>query len=74
MGKDFFDVKENPPITFHSTKVVQIDPTTVEFDGDFAIRGASKPEKTDVYRYRQGDRCRHNRRDNGIRPKGIWDE
>ena len=45
MGKDFFDVKENPLITFHSTTVVQIDPTTVEFDGDFTIRGASKPEK-----------------------------
>jgi polyisoprenoid-binding protein YceI len=61
MGKDFFDVKENPLITFHSTTVVQIDPTTVEFDGDFTIRGVSK-------------RCRHDRRDNGIRPKGIWDE
>jgi polyisoprenoid-binding protein YceI len=44
-GKDFFDVKDNPLITFHSTKVVQIDPTTVEFDGDFTIRGVSKPEK-----------------------------
>jgi polyisoprenoid-binding protein YceI len=44
-GKDFFDVKENPLITFHSTKVLQIDPTTVEFDGDFTIRGVSKPEK-----------------------------
>jgi|SRR5580698_3537488 polyisoprenoid-binding protein YceI len=44
-GKDFFDVKENPLITFHSTKVVQIDPTTVEFDGDFTIRGVTKPEK-----------------------------
>jgi polyisoprenoid-binding protein YceI len=44
-GKDFFDVKENPLITFHSTKVVQTSPTTLEFDGDFTIRGVTKPEK-----------------------------
>jgi len=44
-GKDFFDVKENPLITFHSTKIVQTGPDTVEFDGDFAIRGVTKPEK-----------------------------
>ena len=44
-GKDFFDVKENPFITFHSTKLVQTSPNTVEVDGDFTIRGVSKPEK-----------------------------
>jgi polyisoprenoid-binding protein YceI len=44
-GKDFFDVKDNPLITFHSTKVVQTGPDTVEFDGDFTIRGVTKPEK-----------------------------
>jgi polyisoprenoid-binding protein YceI len=44
-GKDFFDVRENPLITFHSTKVTQTGPTTVEFDGTFTIRGVSKPEK-----------------------------
>jgi len=44
-GKDFFDVKENPLITFHSTKVTQTGPTTIEFDGNFTIRGVSKPEK-----------------------------
>jgi polyisoprenoid-binding protein YceI len=44
-GKDFFDVKHNPLITFHSTKVVQTGPDTVEFDGDFTIRGVTKPEK-----------------------------
>jgi len=32
-GKDFFDVKHSPLITFHSTKVVQTGPDTVEFDG-----------------------------------------
>jgi polyisoprenoid-binding protein YceI len=44
-GKDFFDVKDNPLITFHSTKVVQTGPNTTEFDGDFTIRGVTKPEK-----------------------------
>jgi polyisoprenoid-binding protein YceI len=44
-GKDFFDVKENPLITFHSTKLVQTGPNTVEVDGDFTIRGVTKPEK-----------------------------
>jgi polyisoprenoid-binding protein YceI len=44
-GKDFFDVEHNPLITFHSTKVVQTAPNTVEFDGDFAIRGVTKQEK-----------------------------
>ena len=44
-GKDFFDVKENPYITFHSTKIVQTGPDTFEVDGDFTIRGVSKAEK-----------------------------
>ena len=44
-GKDFFDAEHNPLITFHSTKVVQTGPDTVEIDGDFTIRGVTKPEK-----------------------------
>jgi polyisoprenoid-binding protein YceI len=44
-SKDFFDVKEDPYITFHSTKVTQTGPTTVEFEGDFTIRGVKKNEK-----------------------------
>jgi len=44
-GKDFFDVEHNPLITFHSTKVVQTGPDTIELDGDFTIRGVTKPEK-----------------------------
>ena len=44
-GKDFFDAKNNPLITFHSTKAVQTGPDTIEFDGDFTIRGVTKPEK-----------------------------
>jgi polyisoprenoid-binding protein YceI len=44
-GKDFFDVKQNPYITFHSTKIVQTGPDTFEVDGDFTIHGVSKAEK-----------------------------
>ena len=44
-GKDFFDVKRNPMISFHSNKIVQTGPDTFEVDGDFTIRGVSKAEK-----------------------------
>src|SRR5215831_4061985 len=43
-GKDFFDVKDNPYATFHSSKVVQTGPTTFDVQGTFTIRGVSKPE------------------------------
>ena len=43
-GKDFFDVQNNPLITFKSTKVVQTGPNTFELDGNFTIRGVTKPE------------------------------
>ena len=44
-GKDFFDVDHSPLITFHSTEIVQTGPNTFEVDGDFTIRGVTKPEK-----------------------------
>jgi polyisoprenoid-binding protein YceI len=44
-SEKFFDVKNNPVITFHSTKIVQTSPTSFEVDGDFTIRGVSNPEK-----------------------------
>jgi polyisoprenoid-binding protein YceI len=44
-SKDFFDVKQDPLITFHSTKFIQTGPDTVEVDGVFTIRGVTKPEK-----------------------------
>jgi polyisoprenoid-binding protein YceI len=43
-SKDFFDVKQNPLITFHSNKIVQTGPNAVEVQGVFTIRGVSKPE------------------------------
>jgi polyisoprenoid-binding protein YceI len=44
-SKDFFNVEHDPYITFHSTKTVQTGPDTFEVDGDFTIRGVTKPEK-----------------------------
>jgi len=43
-GKDFFDAKDNPYVTFHSDKPKQSGPNTIEFPGTFTIRGVSKPE------------------------------
>ena len=43
-GKDFFDVKETPLIRFLSKKIVQTGPHTYDVQGDFTIRGVSKPE------------------------------
>src|SRR5271154_5394570 len=43
-SKDFFDVKADPLITFHSDKIVQTGPNTFDLPGTFTIRGVSKPE------------------------------
>jgi polyisoprenoid-binding protein YceI len=43
-SKDFFNVEQNPFITFHSAKVVQTSPDTFDVVGTFTIRGVSKPE------------------------------
>jgi polyisoprenoid-binding protein YceI len=43
-GKDFFDVKNYPLITFHSDKIVQTGHNTFDLPGTFTIRGVSKPE------------------------------
>src|SRR6201993_783172 len=43
-SKDFFDVKNNPLISFHSAKVVQTGPDTFDIPGTFTIRGVSKNE------------------------------
>jgi polyisoprenoid-binding protein YceI len=43
-SKDFFDVENDPLITFHSDKIVQTGPTTFDLPGTFTIRGVSKPE------------------------------
>jgi polyisoprenoid-binding protein YceI len=47
-SKDFFNVKDDPYITFKSTKVIQTGPNTFELDGDFTIRGVTKQEKLEL--------------------------
>jgi len=44
-GKDFFNVKESPLITFKSTKIIQTGPYTFDIEGNFTIRGVTKTEK-----------------------------
>jgi polyisoprenoid-binding protein YceI len=43
-SKDFFNAKDDPYITFHSTKIAQTSPTTFDVQGKFTIRGVSKDE------------------------------
>ncbi len=43
-SKDFFDVEQDPMITFHSDKIVQTGPLSFDIPGTFTIRGVSKPE------------------------------
>src|SRR5215467_10191010 len=43
-GDDFFNVEQDPLITFHSTTIVQTGPETFDVQGTFTIRGVSKPE------------------------------
>lgn len=76
-GKDFFDVEQNPVITFKSTKLVRTGNDTYEVDGDFAIRGVSNPEKLTLMISGKGTgsgeiegRMVFNRKDYGMK-KGI---
>jgi polyisoprenoid-binding protein YceI len=53
-GKDFFDVKQNPLITFRSNKIIQTGSNTFEVDGEFTIRGVTKSEKLTLELERTG--------------------
>jgi polyisoprenoid-binding protein YceI len=53
-GKDFFDVKVDPLITFKSNKVVQTGPNAYDVVGVFTIRGTSKPETLKLTVAREG--------------------
>jgi polyisoprenoid-binding protein YceI len=43
-SKDFFNVKQDPLITFKSTKMVRTGPNTYALRGNFTIRGATKAD------------------------------
>jgi len=72
-GKNVFDVEKNSLITFHSSKAVQTGPDTIEFDGDFTIRGVTKQEKLNFTITGKG-RLWNNQKDNGLRQKAIRHE
>jgi polyisoprenoid-binding protein YceI len=43
-SNDFFNVEQDPSITFRSKKIVETGPDTFDVQGDFTIRGVTKPE------------------------------
>ena len=53
-SKDFFDVAQDPYITFHSTKIVQTGPSTFDIPGKFTIRGVTKDETLNLTGSGQG--------------------
>jgi polyisoprenoid-binding protein YceI len=44
-SRAFFDARNNPVIRFLSTQIVQTGPNTFDVDGNFTIRGVTRPEK-----------------------------
>jgi polyisoprenoid-binding protein YceI len=51
---DFFNVKKDPLITFLSKKIVKTGPDTFDVQGDFTIRGVSKPVTLALKIYTEG--------------------
>jgi len=43
-SKDFFDVQHDPLITFKSTTIVRTSPGVYQVQGNFTIRGVTKPD------------------------------
>jgi polyisoprenoid-binding protein YceI len=50
----FFDVQNNPVISFHSTKISRTGPNTFAVTGDFTIRGVTKPQTVVLTTTRDG--------------------
>ena len=75
-SKDFFNAKDDPLITFKSTKVEPTGPLTVNMTGVFTIRGESKPESLTLTGHPEGQvgeitgQMAFDRRDYGMN-KGI---
>ncbi len=73
-SKDFFDVENNPLITFKSTKIVQTGPNTFDVPGTFTIRGVSKPETLKLTVSGVGTGTGDDHGHDGLRPQGIRNE
>jgi len=43
-SRDFFNAAEDPYITFHSTRIIETGPDSVDIPGKFTIRGVTKDE------------------------------
>jgi len=54
-SEEFFDVEHNPLITFRSKRIVPIGPDKYRIEGDFTIRGVSKPETLELTVARDSD-------------------
>jgi polyisoprenoid-binding protein YceI len=67
-SKDFFNANEDPVITFHSTKIVQTGPNTLDIPGTFTIRGVSKPETLTFTITGKGTGAGEVKGTNGVRP------
>ena len=66
-SKDFFNADKDPLITFLSKKIVQTGPTTFDVQGDFTIRGATKPQ-TLTLTFPAWGQAQANSWDHGLRP------
>jgi polyisoprenoid-binding protein YceI len=54
-SKDFFDVTKDPLITYKSTKIVQTAPNIFAVQGNFTIRGVTKPDTLVLTVEREGN-------------------
>jgi polyisoprenoid-binding protein YceI len=53
-SEDFFAVEQYPAITFRSTKVTEVTPTSAKLHGLLAIRGVEKPVVLDLAIHGEG--------------------
>jgi polyisoprenoid-binding protein YceI len=75
-SKDFFDVKTDPYITFHSSKIVQTGPHTFDVPGSLrfaAFRNRRHWHLPTILREKARERSRGQWRSNGVRPQRVRD-
>lgn len=65
-SKDFFNVAEDPYITFHSTKIIETGPDSVDIPGKIRNSRSNEGRDTQTIWFGEGDGPRGSYRDNGI--------